>query len=374
MYVRFKVSSSSSNGYGMKGMVETIRAVAAASAGASISQPAGTTMFQVVSNTEAGGWTVDSSTTSASNTYSNWAGVIQINSPTNKAGYQKSFRVITNSPNNGGQSYYGALKCSFKAYDGATARYEGNMSYSTSNATSSNAQMWMPNAGIYQSSLTWHFSCTADYAYLWFEHDGSRSGFHNNFAGVSELQSVPASYLGTGNAFFPAVGFYSGSNNSSYYFGTSSTNSYHDYFTHSLHGSWPNGDDGPYDYVNANNIQYTGTGAFTGNDAPMALGPGYYYNSSNNYSTSYNYKPIFNGDGLKVGALVPAMYFNPYRGIPFTTLAGFYYYEPVERTNTSYLAMGTQTKQSEIIYDDSGAKYTLQYQPNMFGVRAFRSE
>ena len=120
--------------------------------------------------------------------------------------------------------------------------------------------MWMPNSGLYQSSLTWHFSCTADYAYLWFEHDGGRSGFHNNFAGVSELQSVPASYLGTGNAFFPAVGFYSGSNNGSYYFGTSSTNSYHDYFTHSLHGSWPNGDDGPYDYVNANNIQYTGHG------------------------------------------------------------------------------------------------------------------
>jgi len=374
MYVRFKVTSGTSNGWGMKGMVETIRAVAAASAGASISQPAGTTMFQVVSNTEAGGWTVDSSTTSASNNYTSWSGNIQINSPTNKAGYQKSFKVAPNSSASSGYSYYGALKCSFKAYDGATARYEGPMSYNGSNSSSANSSMWMPNGGISNSSLTWHFSCTADYAYLWFENDGSRSTFHNNFAGVSELQSVPASYLGTGNAFFPAVGFYSSSNNSSYAFGTSTTNVYHDYFTHSLHGSYPNGDDGPYDYVNANNIQYTGQGAFTGNDAPMALGPGYYYNTANNYSTTYNYKPIFNGDGLKVGALVPAMYFNPYYGIPFTTLAGFYYYEPFERTSTSYLGMGTTTRQSEIIYDDSGAKYTLQYQPNMFGVRAFRSE
>ena len=138
MYVRFKVSSTSSNGYGMKGMVETIRAVAAASAGASISQPAGTTMFQVVSNTEAGGWTVDSSTTSASYTYSNWTGNIQINSPTNKAGYQKSFRVVTNSSTSA-YSSYGALICSFKAYDGATSRYEGYMSYNGSNSTSTNA-------------------------------------------------------------------------------------------------------------------------------------------------------------------------------------------------------------------------------------------
>lgn len=374
MYVRFKVSSSNGDGYGMKGMVETIRAVATASAGASISQPAGTTMFQVVSNTEAGGWTVDSSTTSASYNYTNWAGDIQINSPTNKAGYQKSFKVSTNGSASSGASYYGALKCSFKAYDGATARHEGVMSYSAGSSSSSNAQMWMPNNRISHSSLTWHFSCTADYAYLWFENDGSRNAFHNNFAGVSELQSVPASYLGTGNAFFPAVGFYSGSNHSSYYFGSSSTGNYHDYFTHSLHGSYPNGDDSPYDYVNANNIQYTGQGSFTGNDAPMQLGPGYYRNTSNHYSPTYNYKPIFNGDGLKVGALVPAMYFNPYRGIPFTTLAGFYYYEPFERSSQSYLGMGTTTRQSEIIYDDSGAKYTLQYQPDQFGVRAFRSE
>jgi hypothetical protein len=357
----------------MKGMIETIRAVATASAGASISQPAGTTMFQVVSNTEAGGWTVDSSTTSPSNSYTNWGGSIQINAPTNKTGYQKSFKIATNSTSSQ-QSYSGALICKFKAYDGTSARYEGNLSYSNSSGSTTNFTQWMPTNGIYQTSLTWHFSCTADYAYLWFEHDGSRSSYHNNFAGVSELQNVPASYLGTGNAFFPAVGFYSSSLNTTNAFGTTTTSYYNDFFAHSIHGSYPNGDDGPFDYVNANNIYYTGQGQLTGNDSPMQLGPQYYYNNSTSYSTTYNYKPIFNADGNKVGALVPAMYFNPYRGIPFTTLAGFFYYEPFERAVGSEASLPSITRQSEIIYDDSGAKYTLQYQPSHFGIRAFRSE
>ena len=189
MYVRFKVSSSSSNGYGMKGMVETIRAVATADAGASISDPAGTTYFKVVSNTEAGGWTVDSSaTTSASYSYSNWTGAIQINSDTNKSGYSKSFRVFTNSTTSQ-RTYWGAMQCEFKAYDGNTARYSGRLAFNNSYSSSASHNMWCPNNGIYDENLTWHFSCTSDYAWLWYEFDGSvAASYANNFAGVSELR------------------------------------------------------------------------------------------------------------------------------------------------------------------------------------------
>ena len=373
MYVRFKVSSLSEHGRGMKGIVETVRAVATASAGASISQPTGTAMFEVVSNTEAGGWTVDSSTTSASYSYSGWVGTIQINSPTNKTGYQKSLEVKANSTSSSWTNY-GSLLCTFKVYDGSTVRYSGPLSVNSSNTTSSSSggNMWMPNAGVYQDGMTWHFSCKADYAYLWFERDGSTST--HNFAGVSELQNVPASYLGSGNAFFPAVGFYGCSNSAGGGFGSSTSSYYHDYFAHSIHGSYANADDSPFDYVNANNVQYTGSGSFTTNDYPMQLGPYYYQGTSNAENANYNYKPIYNADGNKVGALVPAMYFNPYRGIPFTTLSGFYYYEPFQRSVDSWLALPSQIRQSEIIYDDTGAKYTLQYQPLQYTIRAFRSE
>lgn len=373
MYVRFKVSSSSSTGYGMQGMIETIRAVATASAGATISDPAGTTQFQVVSNTEAGGWTVDSSTTASTYSYSNWNGSIQINSPTNKSGYSKSFRVFANSSSTA-QTNWGSMLCQFKAYDGSSARYTASLVYNASNSTSTSHNMWMPTGGIYNTSMTWHFSCTADYAYLWYELDTSiASGYANNFAGVSELQNVPSSYLGTGNAFFPAVGFYSCSYNASYPFGTSTTSYYHDYFAHSIHGSYPNGDDGPSDYYNATNVQYTGTGELSTNDCPGRFGPFYYTGYSNSYG-AYNFKPIYNANGEKVGSLIPAFYFNPYKGIPFTTLSGFYYYEPFERFDGSYSSLPYATRQSEIIYDASGDKYTLQYQYGQFGIRAFRSE
>lgn len=372
MYVRFKVSSGSSNGHGMKGMVETLRAVATASAGASISQPAGTSEFHVVSNNEAGGWTVADST-SPTYTYNNFTGSIRLESPTNKTGYTKSFQVTTNSSTSN-PTYYGALICRFLAYDGSTARYNAPLSYNASNSTGTNGtQMWMPNNGLYQDNLTWHFACTADYVYLWFTHNGDRDGMQNNFAGVSELQNVPSYQLGTGNAFFPAVGFYSGSNNDQF-FGSSTTSYYHDYYAHSIHGSFPNADDGPFDYVNQNNIQYTGSGGFTTNDQPMQMGPYYYQGASLADNDNYNYKPIFNADGDKVGALVPPMYFNPYRGIPFTTLAGFYYYEPFQRSDNSYKAIPYYSRQNEIIYDDTGAKYSLQYQKEQYGIRAFRAE
>lgn len=373
MYVRFKVNSSSANGYGMEGMVETIAAVATASAGASITTPEGVSYFQVVSNTEAGGWTVKNRTTANYN-YTDWRGYIEIESNTPKSGYKKAFKVFTNSSTSYPQ-YWGNMQTEFRAYDGANLRYNGRLAYGTGSSSSTNHTLWMPNLQINDSRFTWHFTCTANYAYLWYEIDGSLgTTYANNFAGVADLNNVPDSYLGSGNAFFPAIGFYSGSNNASYSFGTSTTSNYHDYIAHTIHGSYTNGDDGPFDYYNVNNVQYTGTGGVTTNDAPIQFGPYYYQNMSNAENVNYNYKPIFNASGAKVGSLTPMFYFNPYRGIPFTTLRGFYYYEPFERGTDSYVALPWNSRQSEILYDGNGDKYSLQYQPSNYGIRAFRAE
>lgn len=373
MYVRFRVSSSTADGRGMRGLVEVIRNVATASAGASISTPGGCTYFQVVSNTDAGGWTVKDSI-SETYSYSDFRGYIEIENNTNKSGYTKAFRVDAVAPNSQ-PTYWGAMQATFKAYDNSNSRYSSVLAYASGASSSTSYHRWMPNLGLYNSSLTWHFSCTADYVYLWYELDGGQSSsYSQNFAGVSELNNVPDSYLETGNAFFPAVGFYGSSNNSSYAYGTSTTSSYHDYFAHTIHGAYDDADDSPFDYLNNNNIQYSGTGGVTVDNAPIQFGPFYYENTSNAENTSYNYKPVYNGVGEKVGSMTPVFYFNPYRGIPFTTLNGFYYYEPFERFANSFSSLPSKTRQSEIIFDAAGDKYTLQYQVNHYTIRAFRSE
>ena len=96
MYARFKVSANSGDASGQRGLIETINTLATASAGATISAPAGTSYFKLVNNTEAGGHTIQGTTNGQS--YGNGSGLqssyyasIESNTPKNGTNYKKRF-------------------------------------------------------------------------------------------------------------------------------------------------------------------------------------------------------------------------------------------------------------------------------------------
>lgn len=386
MYARFKVSANSGDASGQKGLVETINTLATASAGATISAPTGTSYFNLVNNTEAGGHTVQGSSNGSSyGTGSTLASAryasIESNTPKNGTDYKKRFELIFT----GGNAHYaGSVYPRMTLMDGTSTRYSVSLQYSnlTSSTSGTNQEYWWYQGQNYATSnVLWHFSVTEKYAWLWYETLGniSTSQFSGHFAGVADLKGTPSWKLETGNAYFPAVGFYSANSSTSAYYGSSTTNYYKDYFAHSIQGAYSNSDDFAFDYYNQGNVQYTKEDnnqyVNFSNDSPLRFGVATYYNNAGSYDNSVTPKTTFDGNGLKTGVLTPIFYFNPINGIPYQTVEGIYTYTPYNVYSGSQGQNSwTSTRQSEIIYDDAGDKYSVLYHKSHHHAKAFRVE
>lgn len=374
MYVRFKVTdSSSSNWYGFKGVQNALETIATATAGSTPAKPTGVDQWYVIGNTEAGGWTVESKdTATGTGTY----GHITIKSNTPKTNYVKKFKI-----DSVGTDYdrAGYLKpTGLWSRDGGSSNdYDTPLQYSNTTSTSNNHNLFYNTTGVVaDANRWWHISCTENYIWFWFTDMSNQANAANNFCGMADLNGVPDVYLEGANSYFPAVGFYSASNNSTNAFGTSSTGNYYDYFAHSSSGMYSSSDDYARHVYNASNVQYTATSTTPSNSAnqPLGMGPPYYYNNTGSYNAAQTYKPLFDGNGNYSPSLTPVYYFNPFYNIPMTTLHGFKYYEDHFRIDDSHkLHQHGQEIQDKIIYDESGDRYVLQTQYNQYGVRAFRA-
>ena len=374
MYVRFKVTSTSSaNWYGFKGVQNAFETIATATAGSTPAKPTGVDQWHVIGNTEAGGWTVESkSTTSSSGAY----GSIELKSNTPKTNYVKKFKI-----DSVGTDYdrAGYLKpTGMFSRDGGTSNdFDTPLQYGNTTNTSNHHQLFYSTTGtVADDNRWWHISCTENYLWFWFTDMSLQTTAANNFCGMADLNGVPDNYLEGAHSFFPAVGFYSASQSSTGAFGSSTTSYYHDYFAHSSSGLYSSSDDYATQVYNANNIRYTTSSTTPSNNAnqPLAMGPPYYYNYSGSHNAQQAYKPLFDGSGNYSPSLTPVYYFNPFFNMPMTTLHGFKYYEDHVRSSSSYNKnQNGQQLQDKVIYDESGDRYVLQTQYGQYGVRAFRA-
>lgn len=386
MYARFKVSANSGDASGQRGLIETINTLATASAGATISAPAGTSYFKLVNNTEAGGHTIQGTTNGQS--YGNGSGLqssyyasIESNTPKNGTNYKKRFELRFTGSN---AHYSGSVRPQMVLRDGSLNRYSVSLSYNniTSSASGTNQEYWWYSGMNYADSrFLWHFSVTEKYAWIWYETLGnvSTSQFSGHYAGVSDLKGTPSWKLETGNAYFPVVGFYSANTNGSSYYGSATNNYYNDYFAHSIQGTYSNSNDTAFDYYNQGTVLYTKADNQAyynfSNDAPLRFGLAPYYNNAGSNAVNVVPKTTFDGNGDRAGVLTPIFYFNPANGIPYQTVEGIYNYTPYNVYSGSQGQNSwTATRQSEIIYDDAGDKYSILYHKNQHHSKAFRVE
>ena len=386
MYARFKVSADTGDASGQRGLIETINTLATASAGATISAPTGTSYFQLVNNTEAGGHTIQGTANGAS--YGTGSGLqqsnyasIESNTPKNGTNYKKRFELKFTGSN---AHYAGSVRPVMTLMDGSSTRMSVSLTYNniSSSASGTNQEYWWYRGSNYAATdFLWHFSVTEKYAWIWYETlgDTSTSQFSGHYAGVADLKGTPSWKLETGNAYFPAVGFYSGNVNGSQYYGTSSTSHYRDYFAHSIQGTYIQSNDTANDYYNAGAVQYTkeDNQAYYNfsNDAPLRFGLATYYNAPGANAVNVVPKTTFDGNGDRAGVLTPIFYFNPANGIPYQTVEGIYNYTPYNVYSGSQGQNSwTNVRQSEIIYDDAGDKYSVLYHKGQHHSKAFRVE
>lgn len=373
MYARFRVSTGASNGYGIHGITNSIKALGLAAAGETVAKPSGVTVWNHIGKEEAGGHTLVAHSNTSTTSHS---GYIEMSAPSAKEGYTRKFRYKTNTSSG---TYAGAQVLNVSFVRNGTTSYSENLSYITSTSSG-----WMPQYW-YQGNfpidrLDWHVSITADYFYIWYNVPADvSSSYPCNHAGFADLNFVPSTLLETSNAFFPSVATYSCSEHASYWFGYSSTNYYRDWYLHSqLVGD--NGNATSQSFANQSNMKYTrNTSSLSMNwdqSAPGHFGPPYWYSDGSNVSYPYasSFTHTYDANGKKVGSLTPYIYFNPFAGIPYTTLKGISHYEVTRRKALSYnVAPNYFHSQNEIMYDSDGTRHVLQFQPNNFGIRAFRA-
>ena len=367
MYARFRVDPSTAYGSGIGGIVNAIAALAVAPAGATVSAPAGTTMWHHLGNEEAGGHTVVSQAIGTSS----HSGYIIIEGNTDKNGYKRRYRFGTKTT---AVAYSGAFCATVDFMRDNSSSYSLDLSYATGSNSASSFQYWK-NYGMQESDCDWHVSITADYVYVWYSVPNGAS-YQMNFAGFSNLNYVPSALLSTGNAFFPAVALYSGSTTAGWVWGSSTTASYYDFYAHSqMIGDSGNSNAGA--FINQSNMYYTRTisnTAYIFNNQPMNLGTGYYSGDPVSYYNTTTHTHTFDENGNKIGSLNPYVYYNPFMGLPYTTVKGIAQYETGRRTSTSYQGgKNYWNSQNDFIFDADGTRWVQQHQPNQFGIRAFRA-
>lgn len=367
MYAKFRVDTSPTYGEGIGGVVNAIRALAVASAGDVVAKPAGVTMWNHIGNEEAGGHTLGNFSISTTN----HNGYTIIQGPTDKNGYTRQFRFGVKNTN---AAYSNSFAADVDFIRNGVSSYNTWLSYAAGANATNNYSYWK-NYGMTFGMCDWHVSITADYVYIWYTIPGS-TAYQMNYAGFANLNFVPDALLSEGNSFFPAVALYSGCTNANYLYGVTSSAAYYDFYAHSqLIGD--GGNNNGNSYINQSNMYYTKTitnTVYTFNSQPLNLGSGYYASDPVSYNNTSSHTNTFDSNGNKVGSLNPYVYFNPFAGLPYTTVKGIAQYETARRSSTSYqIAPNFWTSQNELIYDANGTRWVQQHQPNQFGIRAFRA-
>jgi len=361
MYIKVKVQDNG-NCDGGAGLITAVDWAMRAEAGAtanvtalnSSSGQGEIVALEVVSNTEAGGWS-NTAFYASTSTY-DFGGSWQADSHKTGRTFKKRFHI--NRKNT--QTNYNNWAPFMSLYDADSATEvmaENYLTYTKSTSSSSNYGAWFNNSEPDEADW-WHVSVTSKYVFFWSNHTKG-VGFER-ICGVADLAGTPDHFLAAANDQFNSIGFYkSATGATSSAVGTGTTPYHWDFIAYHL--TPDAGRQYNNYYLQSTGTYYTVNGTNPSNNSniiPWRIGPHHYFNSVNTYTQMI---PTRDSSGNKIGSLTPVILFNPFRGIPYQTMEGLYYYTDSALINTTEATAYQNQKHNDgkIVQDENGDNYML---------------
>lgn len=377
MLIAFKPNTTNS---GLRGLGHAITTACTAAAGSNPAKPQYVDVWRVISDEEAGGWTVESDSLSGATSVI-VGDKLRLSAPTKKLDgsvRKKYFGMRINSTNTVHYNWWNfwvrfpeRTNMGTTSYSSeATNRY---LSYqgATSNTTASN-QSWYYNYNPHHGE--WLISVTENYLYI-FRPAGNGTDvvqYKSELCGVADLTGTPDNLLGSSHAYEPFVGFYHGHNVNS----PSTLNdgdSLYDFLWVGNGPAYPQtiSTDENYKWTE-NRSQFIYSNTTTGpstNQAAMDLGPSYDGSGRTFHNTLHK---TVTSSGSKIYSMHPAAVYNPFWGVPYQTIDGLKYLGNFGDANyDATMNPISNDLNFKYFYDENGDRYIAN--PSMGIVRLIRA-
>lgn len=372
MFVKFKPSSAAN---GWTGFLNAIHAAATAAAGSTPAAPANVDVWEVLANTEAGGWTLLGTIPTTESTGAN----MQLVAPSGQTRFRKRFKIHMN---NNTQNMPGRIvPIAYFDYDGSESLgiaaggwdeigSRSMMSHTgTAAAGTNDYRTWFNRS--YPYNLTWWISVTQEY--LWITYQSTASPYGGLPFGVANLEGADDYYTNGPELDIDWAAFYPGNNSS-----TSTdmvgydervgkmytTNMYlynRGHVSNSV-TSWS--------HLNTE-VPSQANAIYTTNNITMRLGPNFEHSTAGVYNTR---PPLANRTGKagKQPTLWPITIGNPHVGTPFSNLKGMKVF--ADRDSQDFDTFFSSPADIEYNYgkiftDNSGQKWHVLRCVNTAGVK-----
>ena len=378
MLIAFRPSADVS---GIRGMSEAIVAAATAAAGSTPAKPTYCDVWRVISNEEAGGWTVEvsSGTTSTTATVGE---KVRLSAPTKKVNGDVAKKYFALRVNNSTTSNYNwwnfFVKFPERTNRGDNPSYESTERYLTDydNTSSSTVsfQAWYGNRDPNEGE--WMISITENYCYI-FRPAGNGVDivtYKSELCGCADLTGTPDNLLGSSHAYDPFVGFFHGYNTNDPADQNDGDNLF-DYIQFSFGGA------GNRNYISGNSnykwVEYRGqaylsmsAAASNPTSEPVIRFAPHYQGDIRSDDNTYG--KTVTASGSKIYSMHPAVVYQPFKGVPYQTIDGLKYLGNFSDTEFSSNMKNISNELNfKYFYDENGDRYIAN--PSMGIVRLIRA-
>lgn len=377
MLIAFKPTTTNN---GLRGLGHAITTACTAAAGSNPAAPSYVDVWRVISDEEAGGWTVESDSLSGSTSIV-VGDKLRLSAPTKKLDgslRRKYFGMRINSTSTTTYNWWNFwVRFPERTNQGTTGsgpestnRYLSTYG-ATSNATASH-QAWYYNYDPSQGE--WLISVTENYLYI-FRPAGNGVDvvqYKSELCGVADLTGTPDNLLGSSHAYEPFVGFFHGHNTNSPATLADGDN-LHDYLHVGNGPAYPTtiSTDENYKWTE-NRFQFLYTNINTSpstNQAAMDLGPCYDASARNHHNVLHK---TVTASGSKIYSMHPAAVYNPFYGVPYQTIDGLKYLGNYGDLNYDVTMNPISNDLNfKYFYDENGDRYIAN--PSMGIVRLIRA-
>ena len=360
MFVKFKPSTAYN---GWTGFLNAIHAAATAAAGSTPSTPTNVDYWEVISNTEAGGWSLIGSIPTTESVGSN----MQLVAASGQTRFRKRFKIHMNTSNTNiaGRivpiayfDYDGSesLGITASGWDEIGSRIMMALGGTGSSGANDYRTWWNRS---YPYTFTWYIAVTQEY--LWISYQTNSAPFGGMPFGVSDLEGAD-DYFTNGNELESdwAVFYPYHSNNTSTdasYLGEFVGKTYSQNYNLYTRSQVSNGSQ--YWSHLANEVSGQANAINTNNPITLRLGPNFEHSTASTFNTR---PPLASRTGTagKQKTLWPVVIGNPHVGQPFTNFKGMKIF--ADRDNQDFNTYYSSTRDIEynigkVFTDGDGQKW-----------------
>ena len=360
MFIKFKPSSAAN---GWTGFLNAIHAAATAAAGSTPAAPANVDVWEVLANTEAGGWSLFGTIPTTEANGSN----MQLVAPSGQTRFRKRFQIYMNA--NATNTPGRIIPKAYFDYDGSESLgiAAGGWDEIASRVMMSNAGAGTAGQNDYRTwfnryypwNLTWWISVTQEY--LWITYEGIREPYGGLPFGVANLEGADDYYTNGLELDSDWAAYYPANNSSTtldpigYDERVGKMYSINMYLynrgqiSNSV-ASWSH---------LTTEVPSQPAAIYTNNNITMRLGPNFEHSTAGIYNTR---PPLANRTGKagKQPTLWPITIGNPHVGTPFSNLKGMKVFADRDNQNfDTYFSSAADIEYNygKIFTDNSGQKW-----------------